>query len=235
MDTAVLEQRNPQPELMDQPDLDPERHRHALRGLRRINALSGSAGILWPAIADYVRTRKPNRVRVLDVACGGGDVAVALARRARRQKLDVGVTGCDISPVAVEAARRLAPDGAVPFFRLDVLREPLPNGYDVIACSLFLHHLSDGDALELLRNMAEAAEGMVLVSDLRRTRTGYGLAWAGCRLLSRSPVVHVDGPRSVAAAFTPDELMALAARAGLAGAQVTRHWPQRMLLTWRRT
>jgi hypothetical protein len=60
------------------------------------------------------------------------------------------------------------------------------------------------------------------------------LACAGTRLLSRSPVVHVDGPRSVAAAFTPAEALDLAQRAGLTGATVVRRWPCRFLLTWRR-
>jgi hypothetical protein len=85
-----------------------------------------------------------------------------------------------------------------------------------------------------LRRMADAAGRLVLVNDLCRGATGLALAHLACRLLTRSPVVHTDGPRSVAAAFTPTELAGLAAEAGLTGATVTRHWPCRMLLSWRR-
>ena len=56
----------------------------------------------------------------------------------------------------------------------------------------------------------------------------------GCRVLSRSPVVHVDGPRSARAAWTVTELRGLAERAGLAGASVERRLPCRMLLDWSR-
>jgi hypothetical protein len=81
--------------------------------------------------------------------------------------------------------------------------------------------------------MAAAARRLVLINDLRRSAGGWLLAYVGTRLLSASPVVHTDGPRSVAAAFTPVELRQLAERAGLAGATVVRRWPFRLLLTWR--
>jgi 2-polyprenyl-3-methyl-5-hydroxy-6-metoxy-1,4-benzoquinol methylase len=233
----MIAQRRRQAEVMDQPGLDAERHRRALNGLRRINALSRSSAILWSAIRTHARQLAPEPVRILDVASGGGDVAVALARRAQREGMTVHIAGCDVSPLAVEYARQQAERAGtsnVSFFQRDVLNEPLPDGYHVVGCSLFLHHLSDTEAEQLLRHMAAAAERLVLVNDLCRTRIGYVLAWIGCRLLTRSDVVHIDGPRSVAAAFTPAELCTLAERSGLSGATLSRHWPQRMLLTWRR-
>jgi hypothetical protein len=103
---------------------------------------------------------------------------------------------------------------------------------DILVCTLFLHHLDEEGAVALLGRMKAAARQLVLVSDLRRSRLGYVFAWAGCRLLSRSRVFHVDGARSVAAAFTTDEARRMAGSAGLEGARVTTHWPQRWLLTW---
>jgi len=216
---------------MDQPDLDAKKHAQALRGLRRINRLSRSGTALWNRIAALAPEGSSTPLRVLDVACGGGDNAVTLAGQAQRSGRRVEIEGCDISAVAVECARAQA--GAqgvsVQFFACDALRA-LPGEYDVVTCALFLHHLSDDEAVTLLRNMAAAARRLVLVDDLVRGRAGYLLAWFGCRLLSRSPVVHYDGPVSVAAAFTPDEAKAIAGRAGLRDVTVTRHWPQRYLL-----
>ena len=93
---------------------------------------------------------------------------------------------------------------AVRFFALDVLAESIPEGYDVVTCSLFLHHLDETDAIGLLRKMADSAGRLVLVNDLIRSRMGYVLAWAGCRLLSRSPIVRHDGPVSVAVGVHAD-------------------------------
>lgn len=235
----VLASRCRQPELMDQPELDSSLHWGALRGLRRINGLSLTAAALFVPLRSLAREIGPQHVlRVLDVACGGGDVAIELSRRASRAGLAVEVAGCDISPQAIEFARQqsqASSDREVQFFLRDALSEGLPAGYDIIMCSLFLHHLEDASAVQLLREMATAARRMVLVSDLRRTAAGYGLAWLGARLLTRSPVVRVDGPLSVAAAFTMEEASQLADRAGIPDAQITRCWPQRFLLTWRRT
>jgi hypothetical protein len=227
--------RRLQPEVMDQPGLDPGRHRQALRGLGRINFWSGSASILWPPLAALARaTSRP--VRVLDLATGGGDVPIRLGRRARRAGLPISVDGCDVSPVAVEHAKRQAErDGAgVSFFVADALAGELPSGYDAVVCSLFLHHLTEDQAVGLLRRMAAAAGLLVLVNDLVRSRAGLLLARVGTRLLSRSPVVHVDGPRSVEGAFTIAEAKELAGRAGLGGTTIVRRWPCRFLLTWQR-
>ena len=100
--------------------------------------------------------------------------------------------------------------------------------------SLLLHHLSAADAELLLRRMASAAECQVLVHNLICSRLDRLLTWAGTRLFSRSTVVHADGPLSVGAAFQLQEVAALAAAAGLAGACLQRFWPERYLLRWSR-
>jgi 2-polyprenyl-3-methyl-5-hydroxy-6-metoxy-1,4-benzoquinol methylase len=178
----------------------------------------------------------PRPLRVLDLATGGGDVPLRLWRRARRAGLDWHLEGWDQSPVAINHARACAGrDGAdVRFEVRDVLQDELPNDFDVVLCSLFLHHLDGEQAVRLLRRMAAAARHLVLVNDLVRSLAGWTLAQVATRLLCASPVVHTDGPRSVARAFTPAEARALAEQAGLRGAVVRRRWPFRYLLSWRR-
>lgn len=220
---------------MDDPAIDEAEHRRALQGLERINWISRSAGLLWPSIRAFAHHRHPRPTRILDIATGAGDVARAIWRRGRRLGLALDVDGCDFSPVAVRYANaQAARDGAaVRFFPLDALRQPLPAEYDIMMSSLFLHHLDESAAVRLLQKMA-AAVPLVLINDLIRSRTGYLLACLGTQAISRSKVVHTDGPRSVEAAFTTDEVLQLARQAGLEGAMVTRHWPQRYLLAWKR-
>jgi 2-polyprenyl-3-methyl-5-hydroxy-6-metoxy-1,4-benzoquinol methylase len=172
---------------------------------------------------------------VLDLATGGGDSPVALARRAARAGLPVEIEGCDVNSQAVSYAQEQAKArGAhVRFSVLDALKEPLPEGFDVLCCSLFLHHLDEHDAMALLRRMADATRQIVLIDDLIRSRRGYLLALVGTHLLSGSRIVHVDGPLSVRSAFTLAEARALADQAGLQSARIRRHWPERFLLSWR--
>ena len=229
-----LRERCRQPEIMDQPELPAEAFVGALRALERINWFSGSAGILWPAIKRLATRVGSRPLRLLDIATGGGDVPLRLARRARAAGLDLRVEGCDRNPHAVAHATDMAKAHRIParFFEWDALTESLPGEYDIVASSLFLHHLERADALRLLANMAQAARHLVLANDLVRSTTGYLLAYVGTRLLSRSRVAHVDGPRSVESAFTLREARELALQAGLREAIVERRWPCRYLLSW---
>lgn len=232
-----LQTRQRMPELMDDPSLDRPRHEQALAGLVRVNAVSGSARMLWREIRRFARQTGARRLRLLDVATGGGDVPLRLARLARRANFDLEVEACDISPQALAyAARRAeAARAAVRFFPLDILREEIAQTYDIVTCLTFLHHLDEADCVQALQRMRRATRGLLLVNDLRRSTLGLLVAYWGVRVLSRSEIAHVDGPRSVRAAFTIPETRALAAQAGLAGATVTPRWPWRMLLSWKAT
>jgi ubiquinone/menaquinone biosynthesis C-methylase UbiE len=96
-------------------------------------------------------------LQVIDVACGGGDVTVALARRLGRRLPAVHVTGLDISSRAVARAERHSrrkPGGATVSFAVhDILAKECPP-CDVATVSLFLHHLDDDDAVRVLVSVA---------------------------------------------------------------------------------
>lgn len=220
---------------MDDPALDPQRHIRALQALRTVNALSWTAGRIWAELLS--RGLSPGRpLRVLDLACGGGDVVVALRRRADEAGLPLTIDGCDRSPAALEHARAQADKQGIQasFMEMDVVDTPLPRGYDVLCSSLFLHHLTSAAAVRFLAAMAAAAPAF-LVQDLRRTPVGYALAMITLRTVARSDVARVDGLRSVAGAFTLDEASTLVEEAGLEGARLWRCWPQRFAVSWSRS
>jgi 2-polyprenyl-3-methyl-5-hydroxy-6-metoxy-1,4-benzoquinol methylase len=236
---VLLRQRRRRPEVMDQPDLCPRRHAHALAGLARINRLSRTERTYRHPLLNLQKRHDLPRLNILDIACGGGDVTRRLWHLGRLDRLDWRVAGCDQSPVAVElaTAAALREQADVSFFVHDVLSGPPPGEWDAVVCSLFLHHLDEEPAVALLRGIArpdESGPRLVLINDLDRSLVGLILAHVVGRLVTTSDVVHTDGPRSVEAAFTPDEALALARRAGLTGATVRRVWPWRWLLCWSR-
>ncbi len=148
-----LSARDRQPELMDQPGLSDEVHRNALRGLARVNRLSFAARSIWRPIVAEIRKHSRREWRLLDIACGSGDVPLTLARYASSQQIALHVAGCDMSATAVTQAssRANAAGVSAKFFVRDVIRDGLPDGYDFITCSLFLHHLEAEDVVILLR------------------------------------------------------------------------------------
>jgi 2-polyprenyl-3-methyl-5-hydroxy-6-metoxy-1,4-benzoquinol methylase len=234
MAVSSLTHRELRHEQMDKPGLDAVAHVHALEGLRRLNAVSGICRQVWRELRSQTRTHAGGRLSLLDIASGGGDVAFGLWKLARRAGVELEILGVDVSATACDqAAHRCRAAGkSISFASMDVLSTDLPTGFDAVVSTLFLHHLSAADAARLLSAMAAAGD-LLVVSDLRRSTIGYGVAYVACHALSRSSMVHHDGPQSVANAFTIPEMNALCRSAGLEGAIVRPAWPWRLMVVHR--
>jgi SAM-dependent methyltransferase len=176
---------------------------------------------------------------VLDVGCGAGGFATALAGRARH------VDALDRSPVMVAAARERVPAN-VTVHEDDVLTRPLPpEHYDAITSISTLHHLPLPDVLPRLA--AALRPGGVLAaialprSDLPRELPLEVAAALTTRWVTRTlppddprrdglehPQMPVQDP-----ALTVRQVRAQA-QASLPGAEVRRLLLWRYLLVWRK-
>lgn len=228
-----MRNRDLQPEWMDQPDIDPALHQAALVGLSRLNRFTGIDRVLYRHLRRYARMAGGRPLRVLDVASGAGDVPIACMRRAVKDGIDLHVTSVDISETAVEEQNRRASEAGVKLraIRMDCLNTALPSGFDVVMCSLFMHHLENHDASRLLQSMQMATEQAILICDLDRSRLNLGLVAIGARLVTRSPVVHFDASASVRAAFTAEEFKRMAEAALSRPVRVRRAFPCRFVAT----
>jgi 2-polyprenyl-3-methyl-5-hydroxy-6-metoxy-1,4-benzoquinol methylase len=223
-------------ELMDAPDVDPAEHERALRALRRLNRLSRAARMIATPVNELAARRGLLRLSLLDVACGGGDVPVGVARQLNAEGIEAALLLVDRSLTALSTARRTAEEAQL---SVRCVLGHAPDGLpdetcDIVTNSLFLHHLDRTPAVATLTEMAGRARVGLVVADLRRNWLGAIVAWVMCRLVTRSRIVHFDGPASVRAAWTVEELKTMAAEAGLKGARVHRRWPWRMVLVWER-
>jgi SAM-dependent methyltransferase len=200
------------PELMDRPQPVSAALDADLRNLRQLNRYFGSYRLIEHFLRRWIQPR--TRLRVLDLATGSGDIPRLVADYARKVGADVNVDAVDQQPSTLEIARRLSVDyPEIEFIEGDVLsfaRDP----YDIVLCSLALHHFSEADAVTLLRRSRELSQGYVLVADLCR---GW-LATAGVYLLTslifREPMTQTDARLSAERAFSFAEFRALVERAG---------------------
>ncbi len=232
---------------MDDPSLDPAEHQRALAGLRRINWICRTGHYVAQEIESIAKSRRLDSISVLDLGCGSGDVAISITKSlsksftCRTEGWDISQTACDAATANASSQSWIANKATstsllrrntlISFRQVDVF-EPPEVQFDFVYCCLFLHHFSESQAVEVLQNMTRLAKVAVIVDDLLRTNLGLLLAKLGCYGLSRSPVVHFDGPQSVRAAFSEKEVRQLAVQAHLDGVVVKRHWPQRYLLSW---
>ena len=232
-----LPPRRIEPERLDDADVPPGERAAAYRGLDRLQRLSRTALRLvraaQPAMQDKIVHGE--RIKWVDLACGSGRVLCDAADSAARfYAMGLEAIGVDFSEASLAIARGNAERScqAVSWVHADLIADPFPvacRRADVISCSLFLHHLQDDEIVGLLRRAAANCRVLV-VDDLRRSRRGYWLAQLAGRVVTRSPIVHADGAKSVRAALRPEELRDLADAAGLTDATITTQWPQRMLL-----
>lgn len=102
----------------------------------------------WRRELELVRRARPGRLgSVLSLGCGRGWFESLLAEHADS------VLGIDLSPEAIEDAKALAASRGLShleFACADIARLELDRSFDTVVCVGFLHHLSDGEALELL-------------------------------------------------------------------------------------
>ena len=233
MSDRTLEQRHLQPEMMDDPHLPRDEHLLALRGLARLNRCSGVASAMYRRIRRIALARHDRTLRLLDVASGAGDVPLTWARWARKEGWNLQLTLVDIRSIAVEEQQRRANEADLKVLSLqhDCLNTPLPSGFDIVTCLLFMHHLENHQASRLLQAMQSATESCTLVCDLERSYANLAMVTLASRLLSRSKVVHTDAALSIRAAFTMHEFQALSQEALGRPVHVHRIFPCRFIAT----
>lgn len=226
--------RDRQPELMDDPNLPRDQHEHALAGLARLNRFSGVSRSTYRHLRRYADAIGNRPLRVLDVASGSGDVPLSWVKKSKRDSLPIELTMVDSSQVALDEQQRRAGKAGfkVESIQLDCLQSPLPTGFDLVTCSLFMHHLEDHQAVYLLQSMQASTEHAMLICDLERTRFNLEVVRVVSQLLTRSPVVHTDGLLSVRAAYTRAEFKKLAEDALSRPMRISPSFPCRFLATF---
>jgi len=148
-------------------DLNPLR----LKYVDRVVSLAGKGA---PATA---------RARVVDVGCGGGILAEAMARAGAR------VLGIDLSQACLDVARLHAVESRVELdYRArsaeDLAREQ-PADFDAVTCMELLEHVPDPEAM--LASLAALVRpgGDVIVSTLNRHPRAFAVAIIGAEYIAR--------------------------------------------------
>jgi hypothetical protein len=226
-----LSQRQREPEWMDSPQADPRVLADSLRFIRRINTALGYTRSTLHHLKHFSRNWKPGeRIRIIDFATGSADVPLAVVRWGRKRGFDVQVVGIDLHENTcrnAEAESRAEP--RVRIVRADALNLPFePGSFDYAISGLFLHHLSENEAVSALMAMDRIARRGIIVGDLLRSARAYG--WIVLFTLLANPMVRHDARVSVRQAFSRDEALALRGRAGLDYAQYYRHFGHRFVL-----
>jgi 2-polyprenyl-3-methyl-5-hydroxy-6-metoxy-1,4-benzoquinol methylase len=213
-------------ELMDAPDVDTDVLFRTYERFRLVNRLLAR----WDSTyAEHIRPLfKPGQtLRILDVGCGAGDVALHLRQRCLQDGFLPEITLIDPSPHSEAYFKnRPLPDG-VRYLRT-TSAELAASGaqFDVVISNHLLHHLSESDVVAVLGDSLRLATRRVVFSDLDRN----ALAWAFFALfawpIAIGTFIHTDGMRSIRRSYQRQELIDLLP----GGWSVHRQFPFRLLV-----
>jgi ubiquinone/menaquinone biosynthesis C-methylase UbiE len=226
-----LRERRREPEWMDAPDVDAATLADSLRFIRRVNTLLGYTRATISHLERFSRRWQPGqRITMIDFATGSADVPLAIVGWARRRGFHVRIVGLDLHETTCALARLATRDEPwIEIIRGDALDPPFDAGtFDYALSSMFLHHLSDDDAVKVLSAMGRAARRGIIAADLLRQARAY--AWISLLTLMSNPVVRHDARVSVAQAFSEAEALQLRSRAGVDFAQFYKHFAHRFVL-----
>jgi 2-polyprenyl-3-methyl-5-hydroxy-6-metoxy-1,4-benzoquinol methylase len=202
-----------EPELMDRPQPITPELASDLRNLRKLNRYFGSYRLVEHFLRRWIQPR--TRIRILDLATGSGDIPRLIVDYARNAGADVTVDAVDQQPSTLEIARSLSRDyPEIEFFESDVLSFGESGRYDVVLCSLALHHFDEEAAVQLLRRCRDLSRRYTLVSDLRRGLLATIGVYLLTALIFREPMTRTDARLSAERAFSFREFRSLAERAG---------------------
>ena len=210
------------PEQMDLPQPVSRELEIDLENLVRINRNFGGHRLIRHFLRRWL---KPGgSYRVLDLCTASGDIPRLIVDFARLHGVTITVDAVDFQSATLEIARRHSGGYPEITFREADARtvEGEPHGYDLVICSLALHHFSEDDAERVLKRCRELGRGAVLAADLRRGwSAGLGV-WLITEILYREPMTKYDARLSVRRAFSDAEFIGLAERAGWVGLKHAR-------------
>ncbi len=216
------------PELLDRDSGTPSQIALALSDLRRINRWFGGVRTTQSLVEYVCHKRRLISPSLLEVAAGAGDVPELVGERVKMRGIHLECTLLDRRGSHLKC--RSNPRRVVG----DALSLPVADSsFDLVSCCLFLHHLEPDALVRFVNESLGVCRVALLINDLIRDPLHLTLVYAGWPLY-RSPMTRHDGPASVRAAYTIQEVLELLRSTAAGKVEISRHYLFRMgVVVWK--
>jgi SAM-dependent methyltransferase len=193
------------PELLDSDSGTADEVARSISDLGRINRWFGGNSTTLSMVRQVAETSGRPSVSLLEVAAGSGEVPDSAREELRKRGIDLEITLLDRARSHLRQARPQG-SGKLRLVVGDALCLPFPpSSFDMVASSLFVHHLEREQLIEFVEEGLRVARIAVVINDLVRHPLHLLLAYAGYPLY-RSRLTRHDAPVSVRRAYTAAEL-----------------------------
>lgn len=221
-------QRSHELERLDTGDYTPAEYQRWQREMKFINRFLGDEHALRISLANEIQ-ECGEVVSIIDLGAGFGELLKAASKMIGDKTAFL--VGAEISSDAVKAMNARSPQTGVQAVQCDALKLPFPDrSFDFAISSLFLHHLNDEQAKQLIREMRRVARKNFFIIDARRQPAAYySFRLFGSIFLQRFS--RDDGSLSILRCFKPDELRQIALDAGIKSPAIRKCAAFRLVLS----
>lgn len=229
---TMFQTRSLKLERLDTGNYTPNEYDVCLSELRFINRWIGDTWALRKTLLREIKQKNLLEFSVLDVGAGSGELLREIAKFARKSERKTNLVGLELNKMSVNSIVSESKDfGEISAIRGNALTLPFADkSFDYTICSLFTHHFTDENIVQILSEFRRISRIGIFVIDLHRHPIAYSLYKIFCTAFHISRLVREDGSLSVLRGFKPNELKQLAQQAKMENASVTRHFPFRLVL-----
>ena len=219
-------QRSKEKELMDDLNCSGEELNRTLGELKTINRWLGGNYVTNSGLAKVFRRYPQKAYSVADIGCGGGDMIRVMDNWAKSRKNVINFTGIDANRNIIDlAAVRLADLPKVVWKVQNVFdAEFSEEKVDVSTCTLFTHHFTDSELVQLLMSLRAKSRLGIVINDLHRHWFAYHSIKILTGLFSRSKMVQHDASLSVLRSFSRSDWKRILQSAGIKKFEISWHW-----------
>lgn len=220
--------RSDEPEIMDDFSMKGELLRDALDKIAGINQILGGNSVTIEGL-EGLFAGKPTAdevITVLDVGCGNGDMLRALARYGMKKGIRFKLYGIDANEFTIAYAKDLSADYEhISYVCGDIFEEVKQEQvYDVILCTLTLHHFKDEGIIALLENLRKRAKMGIVINDLHRSSLAYYLFQLICFTFRLNRMSREDGLISILRGFKKADLTEYSRKLNLKNYSIRWKW-----------
>lgn len=222
--------RTDETEIMDDFDLQGVELEKTLEDLDNINKWLGGNKITLQGIKKLLKNHPSTQpVHIADVGCGNGAILREIAEWGRANNINIKLTGIDANTHAIKIAEKLShyyPE--INFSPTNIFSEKFKEEeFDIVLCTLTLHHFKDHQIREILKNFYQQAKIGVVINDLHRSRQAYYLFKAFCKVFINNKIAKEDGLTSVLRGFKKRDLILFSAEIPAKEHEINWKWAYR--------
>ena len=201
--------RTDEPEIMDDFTLVGEVLRDALDKIAKINQLLGGNKLILQGVQYFLQSLDSGKtITIVDIGCGNGAMLRVLAEYAKDNNLNFQLIGIDANLFTINHAKELSKIYPNITYQCEDIFDSKFNTlkYDIVVCTLTLHHFKDAEILKLMSVFYKNAAIGIVINDLQRSKIAYRLFQALCFVFKLNSMSREDGLVSILRGFQKEEL-----------------------------